>query len=182
MIFNSWLREKKGVEKYCKTIRKEFFSHFNISPHERFFLIDCDSLITDIAIKDIVIKISENWCKLSKRERNTFCPYVFLHNLTTERLVTIKKLLQADNVTFLDGYDFYGADFSVKSISKKATHTNNVSLKIINEPKYIDNILEAGETTREIYQFFINEPYYENNRHKHIKASVARTADINTII
>jgi hypothetical protein len=182
IIFNSWLREKKGIEKYCKAIRKEFFSHFNISSHERFFLIDCDSLITDIEIKAIVIKTSENWSKLSRREKNTFCPYVFLHNITAERLVNIKKLLQGDSISFLDGYDFYGADFSVKSISKKAAHTNNVRLKIINERKYIDSILEAGETTREIYQFFVDKPYYENDRHKHIKVSVARTTDINDII
>lgn len=182
VLFNSWLREKKGIEKYYKTIKKEFFSHFNISPHERFFLIDCDSLIKDIDIKAILIKLSENWSKLSRREKNTFCPYVFLHNITTDCLISIKKLLQSDNITFLDGYDFYGADFSAKSISKKATHTNNVSLKIINEQKHIDSILEAGETTREIYQFFVNKPYYENSRHKHIKVSVARTTDINTIV
>jgi hypothetical protein len=182
MLFNSWLREKKGIEKYCKKIRKEFFSHFNVSPHERFFLIDCDSLVTDIEIKNILIKISENWSKLSKRERNTFCPYVFLHNITTEHLVDIKKLLQCDNIIFLDGYDFYGADFSVKSISKKATHTNNVSLKIVNEQKYINSILEAIETTREIYQFFTDKPYYENDQHRHIKISIAKTTDINNII
>jgi hypothetical protein len=182
MMFNSWLREKRGIEKYCKAIRKEFFSHLNISPYERFFLIDCDSLITDIEIKAIIIKISEKWSKLSSREKNTFCPYVFLHNITTERLINIKELLQGDSITFLDGYDFYGADFSVKSILKKATHTNNVSLKILNEKEYIDSVLGAGETTREIYQFFANKPYYENNRHKHIKVSVARTTDINNII
>lgn len=182
MMFNSWLREKKGIEKYYKTIRKVFFSHFNISPHERFFLIDCDSLIKDIEIKDTVIKISKNWSKLSIREKNTFCPYVFLHNITAERLVNIKKLLQGDTITFLDGYDFYCADFSAKSISKKADHANNVSLKIINEQKHIDNILEIGETTREIYQIFINKPYYENREHKHIKISVAKTIDVNNII
>jgi hypothetical protein len=182
MMFNSWLREKRGIEKYCKAIRKEFFSYLNISPHERFFLIDCDNLVTDIEIKAIIIKISENWSKLSKRERNTFCPYVFLNNIITERLINIKKLLQSDNVTFLDGHDFFGADFSVKSILKKAAYANNVRLKIINEKGYIDSILEAGETTREIYQFFVNRPYYENNGHKHIKISIAKTVDINKII
>jgi hypothetical protein len=182
ILLNSWLREKKGIEKYCKTIRKEFFSHFNISPYERFFLIDCDSLITDIEIKTVIMEISKNWSKLSKREKNTFCPYVFLHNIAVERLVCIKKLLQSDNVTFLDGHDFDGADFSVKSILKRAAHTNNISLKIINKKEYIDNILEAGETTREIYQFFFNKPYYEDDRHKHIKISVARTTDIGKII
>ena len=182
ILFNILLCEKKGVERYYKALKKEYFSHFNVSPHERFFLIDCDGFITDVEIKAVIMKISKNWSKLSKRESNTFCPYVFLHGIIEERLVNIKKLLQNDNVTFLDGYDFYGAEFSVKSISKKASHANNVSLKIVNNTEYIDSILEAGETTREVYQFFADEPYYENNRHKHIKISIARTTDIGKII
>ena len=40
--FEVWLLHKNGIEHFAKTIKKKYFnSIFNVSPYERFFLIEC---------------------------------------------------------------------------------------------------------------------------------------------
>lgn len=182
ILFNIWFIAKKGVEKYCKEIKKQYFSPFNISPYERFFLIDYDAAILETEIKSLLLEISKKWNKLSCREKTPFCPYVYIHNLSEAKLINIKKSLQADDICFSDGYDFKSADFCIKSICKQATFHNAIKIKIINELSYIDNILDSLSDTREIYQFFINKPFYENNNHKHIKIPIKETKNIEAII
>jgi hypothetical protein len=182
ILFNTWFINKKGIEKYCKIMRKQYFTSYNISPYERFFLIDCDGSVSDVELKTLLQKISKKWSKLSRRMAEPFCPYVFLNNLSDSRLITIKKSLQMDDFYFLDGYDFKDASFFVKSICRKATEHNNIKLKIINKKEQIDDIVNLLNTTREIYQFFMNEQFYENDKHKHIKIPIMKTMDIDAII
>jgi len=182
VLFNIWFMKKKGTSKYCKSIKSQYFTKYNISSCERFFLIDCDTSITDVEIKSLLQIISRKWSKLSKREPNPFCPYVYLHNISADRLIKIKKLLQSDEFCFLDGYDFKGSDFLVNSICKKATHQNGIKLKIIDEKEQIDNILSFLSITREICQFYKDEPFYENMGHKHIRIFIEETNNINGII
>jgi hypothetical protein len=182
ILFNIWFMKKKGNDKYCKLIKKQFFTKYNIFSCERFFLLECDALISDVELKSILQVISKKWSKLSKREPNSFCPYVYIHNIPADRLIRIKKLLQSDGFCFLDGYDFKGSDFSVNSICKKATCQNGIKLKIIDEKEQINNILSFLSITREIYQFFKDEPFYENMEHKHIRLFIEETNYINSII
>ncbi len=46
MLFDKWYLQFKGVREYCSEIKKQYFSPRNISPYERFFLIECDSIIS----------------------------------------------------------------------------------------------------------------------------------------
>jgi hypothetical protein len=77
-LFELWLLNKIGTEKYCKIIKKDYFTVTNISPHERFFLIECDSTITEVEMKTLLIKISKRWSKLSKRDPTPFCPFIYI--------------------------------------------------------------------------------------------------------
>jgi hypothetical protein len=182
ILFNIWFMEKKGIDKYYKLIKKEVFSPYNSSPYERFFLIDCDEIISDSELKTLLQIISKKWSKLSQRSPEPFCPYVYFHNVSDDRLTKIKKLLQSDSFYFLDGYDFKGADFFVNSICKQATYYNGIKLKIVNNIDQINEILNSLSTTREIYQLFTKKSFYENLQHKHIKISIVKTSDINAII
>jgi hypothetical protein len=182
MLFNIWFIRKKGTAKYYQVIKKQWFSIYNISPVERFFLIDCDQSITSVELKTILQNLSKKWSKLSLRTPNSFCPYVYMHNISSDRLREIKVLLQQDDFYFIDGYDFMDADFSVNSICRKATSYNNIKLKIINKKEQIDNILTSLHTIRELYQFFTKETFYDNATHTHIKIPILETRDVRAII
>jgi len=181
-LFDIWFLKKKGINKYCKTIKNQFFTMYNISPYERFFLLECDDLISIVDLKVVLQNISKKWSKLSRYSKHSFCPYVYLHNISDSKFIEVKKLLQSDGFYFIDGYDFKNADFSVNSICKKATNQNEIKLKIINQKEQINDILKSMSVTREIYQFFCNEIFYINTKHKHIKIFIERTNNINDII
>ncbi len=181
-FFNIWFIKKNSIETYCMTMRKQYFSFCNISPFERFFLIESDLNIRDIDLKDLLIKISFNWSNISKRQLTPYCPYVYIHNISENRLTNIKKLLQTDNVTFLDGYDFKNADFLSNSICRKPDCHNNIKLKIINDIEQIDEVINNLMTTREIYQFYFSQSFYTNTKHKQINIPILETKDILNII
>ena len=181
-LFSIWYAKKRGIDKYCKNIKKQYFSKFNISPYERFFLIDCDIFISDLQLKLLIQNISKNWSKLTQRTKDTFCPYVYLNNISEVRLIKIKEMLQQDNFCFIDGFDFKGADFSTKSICKKATYNNGIKIKLINEIKYLKLILDSLSTTKEIYHFYTDKKYFNNEKYNHVDIYIERTMNINDII
>ena len=164
MLFDKWYLQFKGIRNYCADIRKQYFSPRNVSPYERFFLIECDTVVDDAQIISLIAKISKNWSKLSKREVKPFCPYVYLNGITQERLVGLKKKLQREDIRLWDGYDFLGAEFMVDSIIRRANYENDIKVKIINDIENLDDILEKATGTKMIYQFYLKEPFYKSNR------------------
>ena len=181
-LFEMWFLRYKGIEKYCRLVKKEYFSKCNISPYERFFLIHCDENITDIEIKALIQDIAKNWSCLSKRTEKPFSPYIYLKNINEFRLINIKKLLCKDNLYFLDGYDFKGADFSVNSITRKPNYYNDFRFKIIEKEEELNAIIVALNTTYEIYQFFIEKPYFENESCFHAIIPINETINIKHMI
>lgn len=181
-LFDSWYLQFKGLKEYCKSVKMQYFSQVNISSYERFFLIDCDSVVSEVEIKSLLLKIAKNWSKLSRRDVKPFCPYIYLHNISAQTLINIKQALQNDDFYFIDGYDFLGASFSSKSISRKANADNGIKLKIITEKNQINQILQTVSSTKEIYQFFIQLPFYENSDNRHLCIKINETKNINSII
>lgn len=184
ILFNIWYLRKKDVREYGRFIKREFFSNLNNSPFERFFLIECDSVVSESEIKSLLIKISTQFHNISSRNLRPFCPYVYLHGISPEKLNAVLLGLQNDNFMFIDGYDFKGASFSVKSITKEANFHNGIKLKIIHEMSQIDLILKEIHATREIYQFFTTKilDLSVDNIHKHEKIPIEQTVHIDHII
>lgn len=181
-LFNLWYLGNRGIESYCQKIKSLYFSEINLSPFSRFFLIESNSLATQVEIKSILIKLSKRMSKLSKREANPFCPYVYLYNIDDEKLLNVKKRLQNDGIDFLDGHDFKDADFNCKSICKKPNYNNQIQMKIINNLENLEEILLELDNTREIYQFYFNAPFYSNDEHKHIVLPITSINDLSQII
>ncbi len=181
-LFELWFLRYKGIENYCKLVRKEYFTKCNISPYERFFLIHCDENITDIEIKALIQEIATKWSCLSKRTEKPFSPYIYLHNIDELRLINIKKLLCKDTLYFLDGYDFKGADFSVSSITRKPNYYNDFRFKIIEKEEELNAIIVSLNYTCEIYQFFIDTPYYKNEDCFHTIIPINETNYVKHII
>lgn len=181
-LFESWYMEYRGLTEYCKAVKQEYFSQVNISPYARFFLIECDGHISEQKIKSILLKISKNWSRLSRNEAKPFCPYVYLHGIPESEVIGIKQALQSDGVYFIDGYDFRGANFSAKSITRRPSAYNEIKLKFITELSQIADILNAISATRIIYQFYLETPFYENNQHEIHTIKIQETQNIEKII
>ena len=154
----------------------------NISPYERFFLIECNESLSEIEIKDIIFKISEKWTNIKPKQPTPFCPYIFLYGISNEKKLAVKKILQEDEFYFIDGYDFKDATFNVKSITKKANFHNGINIKFIDDLVNIEKTLDNISGTREIYQFFIKKPFFHNEKYKNIRIPIIETKNIIDII
>ncbi len=186
ILFNNWFVELKGKKAFLRSIRKQYFTlSLNTSPFERFFLIDTSMPAYDRAIlKTLLVFIQQKWSKLSRREPQSFCPYVYLHNIDEQELIQIKTDLHSEGYCCIDGFDFQGAEFSAKSLCRQATFGNAIRLKIINKMEHIDSLIAEIRKTKEIYQFYYAKPFYETHPKsiKHIKIQFNSLLDIQEVI
>lgn len=186
VLFNEWFVRKKGEKAHFAALRKQYFAGLNLSPFERFFLIEVDpATLVRYDLKDVLHILSKKWSKTTKRDGNSsFCPYVYVHRLPNDELVALKKELATEGFGFIDGYDFHGADFNVKSIAKSATHDNGIKLKVLNSIADLEATVGAITRTREVYQFHMGESYFDlaNKAVKHVQIQLQKLTDIKAII
>ena len=183
LLFNNWYVHYKGKLNYFKEVKRNYFTTgLNIIPFERFFLIEITPTNSVQDIKEIIRIIQNRWSKLSRLEQNSFCPYVYLHNIHERKLKPVKQQLYNEEMFFRDGYDFLGAIFRPQSLMKKATYQNEVKLKLVNSLEDLTSLLIGITATKEIYQFFQSESFYTNESCKHIKIQIENTNDVKSII
>ena len=182
ILFDKWFLEYKGEKKYLTALRKQYFSTINIS--ERFFLIDIGDSFKKADLKDLLLTISRKWSKLSKFESNPFCPYVYINNLNDTDLIELKLEFQRDNIIFIDGYPFKGSAFTGTAINQEANITNQIRLKLIDSLSNLDSTLQSHTRTKDIYQFYLNQPFWEphNSFTRHTKIQVKDIISIKEII
>lgn len=185
ILFNEWFVQKKGKKLHLAALRKEYFTDLNISPFERFFLVEIDpASYVRAELKELIFILSKKWSKTSKREPTPFCPYLFIQGIPEDELLVLKKELSMEGLKFVDGYDYQGADFSANSIAQKATHSNGIKIKILNSLCNLEAAVNAITKTRKIYQFHLSQSYFEftNPSLSHVKFQVAQLSDIKEII
>ena len=185
VLFNEWFVEKKGKNAHLAALRKEYFTDLNVSPYERFFLVEADVgsyLRSDL--KDLIFELSRKWAKLSTREPTPFCPYIYIHGIAGGELLALKREFSTEGFKFVDGHDFQGAEFSAHSITQTATHGNGVKIKVLNTRAYVEQTVDAITKSRRIYQFFVGNSYFDFDKTavRHIKIQVERLSDIKSII
>ena len=91
-------------------------------------------------------------------------------------------MLQNDSFYFIDGYDFKNAAFNVNSIIRKANYYNGIRMKFIDDFVDIRKTLDNTSGIREIYQFYINKPFYHDEKYKNIRIPIIETKNILNII
>lgn len=185
VLFNEWFVEKKGKKAHLAALRKEYFTEVNVSPFERFFLVEVDiASYVRGDLKDLFIEISKKWAKLSAREPCPFCPYIYVHGVPDHELLALKRELYTEGFKFIDGHDFQGADFSYHSITQQATHANGIKIKILNTLSNVEEIVNFVTKTRRIYQFHCGNCYfeYDNPAVRHVKIQVEQLSDVIYII
>lgn len=185
VLFNEWFIKYKGENKLFLELRHQYFAHLNVSPFERFFIIEVprfNYLRSDL--KELLFIISKKWSKLSKREEHPFCPYVYLHNISKQELFELKTELYSEGFSFLDGFNFSGAPFDPKSISSPINRSNPVKLKILNELDHIDLTINKISKTKEIYQFYTTNSFFNTNHAniKQVKIQISKLINIKEII
>lgn len=172
-IFDAWFIKRKGRDKYIKAIKKEYLSSgLNMEAFNRFFLIDCDFDESLPELKEAILLIAKKWAKTSKRQIPTFCPSIYLHGLSPEKLVDLKNIIYTEGTAFLDPYPFKGSDFSSKHFYTAPSVENKVKFKFVDFISDLNVLIEKSPSTVEIYQFFREEEYFINDRNKHVKIKV----------
>lgn len=96
----------------------------------------------------------------------------------------MKKELATEEFGFIDGYDFQGADFNVRSITRQATHDNGIKCKVLNSIADLATALDNVTRTRHVYQFHFGRSYFDtaNDAVKHVKIQLEKLIDIIAII
>lgn len=185
ILFNEWFIEKKGKKAHLAALRNEYFTELNVSPHERFFLVETDAgSYVRSDLKDLFFEISRKWAKLSAREPSPFCPYIYVHGVPAGELLALKRELSTEGFKLIDGHDFQGADFSYQSITQKATHGNGIKIKVLNTLPHVEQTVDAVTKTRRIYQFHFGGSYFDYDKPavRHVKIQVEQLSDIKSII
>lgn len=185
VLFNEWFVQRKGKKAHLAALRSEYFTELNVSPYERFFLVEVDpTAYVRADLKELIVLLSEKWAKLSKREPAPFCPYLYVHRVLEDELRALKTELTNEGFRFVDGYDFQGADFNAASIAMPATHSNGIKIKFLNSLGNLEATAKTVTKTRLLYQFYLCSSYfsYENAAVRHVKIQVETLADIKSII
>lgn len=181
-LFDKWYIEYIGFEKFYRAVRKEFFTKMNISSAHRIFLVERDSNVQDSELVGLLMKISRNWSRLSKRETTPFCPYVYLHGISDSRLTKIKNFLLKNDFHIWDGYEYKDASFSAPSLARSVNCHIGVKCKIINELSQVQDVINACNGTKEIYQFYVEKPFYDRDTIMGGEFQIKNTCDVQKII
>ena len=162
ILFHKWFVEYKGKKKLLADLRKEFFTIYNISPFERFFLFEVKPNYSKSDLKSVIQLISKKWSDIkSAKNPDTFCPYVYINGIKPSDLVNLKTEFFTEGYRFNDGFAFNGSSFNTNSIKEKATYHNQIAFKIINELSFIELLLNEISKTKEVYQFFYKQPFFK---------------------
>ena len=184
ILHNKWFLSLKGKSRYHSEIKKKYFREFNKNPFERFFLIDIPQKYSLSKIKELVFIISSRYSNLKKREPQTYCPYLYLNNISELDLIELKTQLYADNFNFSDGVPFYGSAFLPEAIGIKADYHNQLKIKILKTTSEVTETIDYLSKTKVIYQFNRNGSFFEcsERESRHIKIQFSELDDIQEIV
>lgn len=184
ILFNEWFIKLKGEKAHFESLRKEHFGNLNILFKERFFLFDISARsYSRPEVKDILALVIKNYTKIINQP-NPFCPYIYLHGITSLELVELKRDLIDDGIIINDGFDFEGSSFNPSSVFKKPNIFYQVKIKFLNNIGYLNQTLALSGRKSEIYQFYETSPYFDfsNPSVKEVKIQVQQLKDIKNII
>lgn len=168
MLFDFWFIRRKGKDSYIKSIKKQHLSsNLNVEPFERFFLIDCRRLANNAYIKDAVYSIAKKWSKISKREKKSFCPSIYLHDLDADIFDSLKGEMYSEDQLFVDGYPFLGSELNPNHFYTMPSIENGIKFKIVNSLEDLKIFIDDKDKIIEIYEFYIESRIFEDKAVKH---------------
>ena len=185
-LFDEWFIAKLGTAKYYRELRTKFFATgVNVSPAERLFIIHpAGNTYSRNAVKALLKTISRKYSKLSKRDKKPFSPYVLLVGIDERELAGLKQELHNEDVRFVDGYDFKGAQFDARSISRTASADGGPALRLFCDLAEALQTFLSLRHSREIYEFYRTKPVedFGDGAIRHTRFQIPKIEDIDKII
>jgi len=176
--------ENNYIAIQCKYYEGTEYNHSVIAPN-RFFLLEINPVnYNRVVLKDIIYTIINKWSSSSKRTI-PYCPYIYLHNLAPDEWISIKKVLYDEKTSFVDGYPYLGSEFHCEAICQNSDHNNNkINVRLLSDMSCTKATINYLKTTREIYQFYLNNIYFEfdDPNVKHVKIQVLDIKDLKEFI
>ncbi|MCG7502150.1 hypothetical protein MHM83_09735 [Tenacibaculum sp. Mcav3-52] len=186
IVFKSAFNDVLTAEKRVKLIHNQFFkSQLNKEPHERFFVVEVNNLISISVLKELVLTLKNKWSKNKTKTipaSDRFVPYILFHGIEPHKLIKLKTDLQNDGYRICDGYDFFNAPFNLTSIKVKPTFESKLFFKFINKPSELNQIINNLDKTGEVYQFYLETPLSISFAQKQLKFQVQKVEEIKNII
>lgn len=177
--FDVWYLEKKGSKKYCQLLRAKYFSSYNLSPTNRFFLMDAHGT-TIPQIMKVMKQLKCKYAKFGPRELRPFCPFVYIHNLSASDTKVLMGQLIDEQFAVRDGYPFNGADFNAQILAANIQKDQRVDLKVLYSLDEVNQTLAQICTNKQIFQFYLDSPFYTGGGDE--KICINDLDDINSII
>ena len=185
-IFDEWFIAKLGAANYYRELRNQYFAvGLNVSPADRLFIIHpAGDTYSRNSVKTLLKTISRKYSKLSKRDPKPFSPYVLLVGIDDSELAGLKQELHNEDVRFVDGYDFKGAQFDSGSISRPASANAGPVLRLFCDLEEARQTFLSFQRSREIYEFYRSEPVkdFGDGAISHIRFQIPKCEDIDKII
>ncbi|MHB1302420.1 MAG: DUF4297 family anti-phage-associated protein [Acidiphilium sp.] len=185
-LFDEWFIAKLGTAKYYRGLRNEFFAAgVNVSPADRLFIIHpAGDTYSRNTVKTLLKTISRKYSKLSRRDAKPFSPYVLLIGIDDSELSGLKQELHNEDVSFVDGYDFKGAQFDACSISRPASAGAGPALRLFCDLAEARQTFLSFQRSREIYEFYRSEPVedFGDGAISHTRFQIPNYEDIDKII
>lgn len=158
-VFDSAYRIYKGKDQYLAEIKKRHFTYRNIDYWERFVVVELNGSENISNIKSAVLDVKNKFYKKLARGIKSGAPYVYLMNISKEKLKKLKEELISENNSIKDGYDFMDASFCKNSLKVKSTIENGISIKFVNDETCLKQMLGCDlGCTKKIYHFYQTEP------------------------
>ncbi len=171
-VFDAWFIRRKGREKYIKLVKKEYLSTgLNMDPFDRFFLIECCGNENLADIKEVVLLIANKWSKISPRQKPSYCPSIYIKGLAAEKLNELINIIYLEGIVFIDAYPFKGSKLFPKHFYTEPTKANKVKFRFIESIEDLKKLISEAARNVEIYQFFMDEIFFniEGVKNKKIK-------------
>lgn len=164
IVFNRWLQQKFGNERYAKLIKRKYFNfpYLRVPKVARIFAIEVAGEFNLSKISALLGKIGNCFSHrehVRTPQEDRFCPYILLRKIDQRELIALKNSLLNHGVIFKDGYPFNGSDFSPRLLAQSPTKDNLIKLKFIPEENKIHPIVSSIENSAvEIFDFFKETP------------------------
>ena len=134
-------------------------------------------------IKSVVLAVKNKFYCEQTRGIKSGAPFVYLVNIADDKLQKLKHVLNEEGHLLKDGHDFLNADFSSKFLIEPSTKENKVCLKFLNtEDDFLKIFNENLGKTKEVYQFFLSNPFKIESHNKNIKIQIRNISDITFIL
>ena len=91
--------------------------------------------------------------------------------------------MYVEGFNFIDGFPFSGSMFSREHVTKKPDYNNKIGAKLLNDLDQVNETLSFITKTREVYQFYFNQPFFAPTIHvKCVNIQINNLEDIKEII